>query len=138
MLSSSRFVVAVHAMAILAREPDGRPVCSALIAKSVHTNPVVIRRLMSALEKSGLVQSVAGRSGGFVLSRSGADISLGDIYCAVEDNTVFRMHKTDADDDCPVAAQMGEVLQPFLKSAETALTGALGQTSLNQVVAGIH
>jgi Rrf2 family protein len=138
MLSSNRFVVAVHAMAILARQPDRGPVCSKLIAKSVHTNPVVIRRLMSSLEKSGLVQSVAGRAGGFVLAREGSTISLGDIYRAVEDDTVFRMHKIDPDDDCPVAAQMGIVLQPFLKSAETALTGALGQTSLNQVVAGIQ
>lgn len=138
MLSSSRFVVAVHVLSILAREPDGRPVCSSLIAKSAHTNPVVIRRLMSALEKSGLVQSVAGRAGGFALARKAASISLGDIYSAVEDDTVFRMHKTDPNSACPVAAQMGEVLRPYLKSAETALTSALGQTNLNQVVAGIR
>ena len=47
MLSSSRFVVAVHAMSVLARFRGKGPVCSALVAESVHTNPVVIRRLMT-------------------------------------------------------------------------------------------
>ncbi len=138
MLSSSRFVVAVHALSILARSPDRQPVCSALIAQSVHTNPVVIRRLMSALEKSKLVQSVAGRAGGFVLSRAADAISLAEIYDAVEDKSVFRMHKTDPDAQCPVALQMSNALSPFLRTAEVAMAEALGKTSLRQVVASIH
>ncbi len=46
MLSSSRFIVAVHALSVLARFSGRGPVCSAMVAESVHTNPVVIRRLM--------------------------------------------------------------------------------------------
>jgi Rrf2 family protein len=136
MLSSSRFIVAVHALSLLARTPDGKPVCSTLIASSVQTNPVVIRRMMSALEKSGLVQSVAGRSGGFVLARKAGAISLGDIYRAVENDAVFRMHKTGESAKCPVAQQMGNVLAPFLKKAEQALTTALSDANLKQVVEG--
>ena len=63
MLSSSRFIVAVHALSVLARFTGKGPVCSATVAESVHTNPVVIRRLMTELEKADLVRSVAGRSG---------------------------------------------------------------------------
>jgi Rrf2 family protein len=136
MLSSSRFIVAVHAMSLLARTPDGKPVCSTLIASSVQTNPVVIRRMMSALEKSGLVQSVAGRAGGFVLARKASTISLGDIYHAVENDAVFRLHKTDVAAKCPVAQQMGKVLAPYLKKAEQALTATLADTNLKQVVEG--
>ena len=73
MLSSSRFVVAVHAMSVLARFHGKGPVCSALVAASVHTNPVVIRRLMTELEKAELVKSVAGRAGGFELVRGVPD-----------------------------------------------------------------
>ena len=57
MLSSSRFVVAIHALSVLARNSGKGPVCSNMIAQSVHTNPVVIRRLMSELEKATLVAS---------------------------------------------------------------------------------
>ena len=126
MLSSSRFVVAIHALSVLARRAGKGPVCSNAIAESVHTNPVVIRRLMSELEKSSIVKSTAGRTGGFELGRPAPAITLADVYVAVEDETVFRMHKMDPAAECPVAAQLKNVLAKPLKAAETAMTNALG------------
>lgn len=134
MLSSSRFVVAIHALSVLARHSGKGPVCSNLIAESVHTNPVVIRRLMSELEKSALVKSTAGRTGGFELARPAPSISLADVYSAVEDETVFRMHKIDPEAECPVAQQLSRVLTPPLRAAEKALTQSLDGTSLHDVV----
>jgi Rrf2 family protein len=137
MLSSSRFVVAVHAMSVLARFAGKGPVCSALVAESVHTNPVVIRRLMGELEKAQLVRSVAGRAGGFELNRDAAQITLADVYFAVEDESVFRMHKVDPQSNCPVAAQLGKVLSGPLKAAECALHGSLAGTTIRDVAAAI-
>jgi Rrf2 family protein len=137
MLSSSRFVVAVHAMSVLARYAGKGPVCSTAVAESVHTNPVVIRRLMTELERASLVRSVAGRSGGFELNRDAASITLADIYFAVEDENVFRMHKVDPLSDCPVAAQLGKILSAPLRAAECALHSSLAKTSINDVAAAI-
>jgi Rrf2 family protein len=137
MLSSSRFVVAIHAMSVLARAVGKGPVCSTMVAQSVHTNPVVIRRLMSELEKAKLVRSVAGRSGGFELDRDAQAITLADVYRAVEDETVFRMHKTDPDAQCPVAAQIGRILSGPLRAAETALSQSLSRTTLKDVASAI-
>ncbi len=134
MLSSSRFIVAIHALSVLARSVGKGPVCSNAIAESVHTNPVVIRRLMSELEKSAIVKSTAGRTGGFELARPALAISLADVYGAVEDESMFRMHKTDPNAECPVACQLKSVLAKPLKAAETAMTSALGTTSLDDVV----
>ena len=137
MLSSSRFIVAIHALSVLARATGKGPICSGTMASSVHTNPVVIRRLMSELEKASLVRSVAGRGGGFELGRAADDITLADVYRAVEDETVFRMHKTDPNAQCPVAAQLASILCPTLRSAEGALAGALSKTTLRDVTAAI-
>jgi Rrf2 family protein len=137
MLSSSRFIVAVHAMSVLARYSGKGPVCSATVAQSVHTNPVVIRRLMTELEKANLVRSVAGRSGGFELNRDPASISLADVYFAVEDENVFRMHKTDPEAACPVAAQLGKILSAPLRAAECALHSSLAKTSIRDVALSI-
>jgi Rrf2 family protein len=137
MLSSSRFAVAIHAMSILARNSSSNPVCSSYIAKSVHTNPVVIRRLMSELEDAQLVSATAGRSGGFSLARSADTITLADIYCAVEDETVFRMHKMSKDSDCPIASQLQSIIGPPLKAAEQALTASLNATTLQKVAMAI-
>jgi Rrf2 family protein len=138
MLSSSRFVVAIHALSVLARRSGKGPVCSNTIAQSVHTNPVVIRRLMSELEKATLVEATAGRAGGFALARSATAITLADIYDAVEDKSVFRMHKIDPDSECPVAAQIGKALSPSLRAAECAMTTSLKHTTLDDVARAIH
>ena len=137
MLSSSRFIVAVHAMSVLARHAGKGPVCSATIAASVHTNPVVIRRLMTELEHAQLVKSVAGRSGGFELNRQASAITLADIYFAVEDENVFRMHKISPQSACPVAAQLGNILSAPLRAAECALHSSLAKTSINDVATAI-
>ena len=133
MLSSSRFVVAIHALSVLARNTGKGPVCSSMIAQSVHTNPVVIRRLMSELEKSSLVRSTAGRAGGFSLAKSAPEISLADVYSAVEDENVFRSHKIDPGAECPVASQLMKVISPALRAAELALKQSLGATTLDDV-----
>ena len=138
MLSSSRFIVAIHALSVLARHAHKGPVCSTAIATSVDTNPVVIRRLMAELEKAKLVRATAGRSGGFELERGAEGITLADIYQAVEDETVFRMHKTDPNSKCPVACQMGKILGAPLRAAESALSTSLAMTTLHDVAEAIH
>ncbi len=138
MLTSSRFVVAIHALIVLARNAGKGPVCSSAIAESVRTNPVVIRRLMGELERAELVTSVVGRAGGFDLKRKADGITLADIYAAVEDKTVFRMHKLDEQSACPVAAQLGKVLAPSLKAAEEAMAVTLKKTTLSQVALAIN
>ena len=138
MLSSSRFIVAIHALSVLARHAHKGPVCSTAIATSVDTNPVVIRRLMAELEKAKLVRATAGRSGGFELERNAEGITLADIYQAVEDETVFRMHKTDPNSKCPVACQMGKILGAPLRAAESALSTSLAMTTLHDVAEAIH
>lgn len=137
MLSSSRFVVAIHALSVLARFAGRGPVCSSTVAESVHTNPVVIRRLMGELEKAKLVRSVAGRSGGFELDRDATEITLADVYRAVEDETIFRMHKIDPKSACPVAAQIGKILTGPLRAAEGALATSLARTTLRDVAMAI-
>jgi Rrf2 family protein len=138
MLSSSRFVMTIHALSVLAKNTVGAPVCSTYIAKSVRTNPVVIRRLMAELERNALVTSTSGRSGGFSLARHAKVITLADIYHAVEDENVFRMHKLDPTSDCPVAAQMGKALSKPLCAAHDALTAELSRTTLHDIAEAIH
>jgi DNA-binding IscR family transcriptional regulator len=49
MRTSCRFAMAVHVLAVLAYK-DGDRVTSELLAHSVNTNPVVIRRLLLTLQ----------------------------------------------------------------------------------------
>ena len=69
MTGNSRFAVSLHILAYLVYR-TGSAIPSAEIAASVDTNPVVIRRLLSALVKARLVRAQKGASGGFSLASS--------------------------------------------------------------------
>jgi Rrf2 family protein len=138
MLSSSRFVVAVHVMSLLAHYGKKGPVCSSVIAKSVETNPVVIRRLMSQLESQGLVASTSGRSGGFLLAKQASAISLGEIYQAVEDEQVFRVHRNSENPECETARAIFKALMPRLCEASKAMTRSLSQTYLSDLTTEVR
>jgi Rrf2 family protein len=137
MLGSSRFVIGIHVLAILARAQGRGPVCSGFIAQSVNTNPVVIRRLMTSMELASLVRSIAGRKGGFVLAKSPKEITLQEIFNALEGPELFRMHVREPSRECPVGSCISDVLSQPLKVAEDAMNAALARTTLNDVVAQI-
>jgi Rrf2 family protein len=137
MLGSSRFVIGIHVLAILARAHGREPVCSTFIAHSVNTNPVVIRRLMASMEQHALVKSLAGRKGGFILARQPKDITLQEIFTALEGSELFRMHAREPSKECPVGACIARVVSKPLKLAEEAMNSALARTTLKDVVGEI-
>jgi DNA-binding IscR family transcriptional regulator len=56
---SSKLSVGVHILTLLAIKA-GEPMTSAVIACSVNTNPVVIRRLLGLFREAGFVESKNG------------------------------------------------------------------------------
>src|SRR3954462_14636284 len=105
MTGNSRFAVSVHILAYLAFR-KGAAVPSAEIAASVGTNPVVIRRLLSALVKARLVTAQKGASGGFSLAQLPQKISLLDIYRAVEPKPNHGLNHFAPNRRCPVGARI--------------------------------
>src|SRR6476619_2527243 len=65
---SSKLTVGVHILTLLASSP-GESLTSEYIAGSVHTNPVVILRLLGLLREAGIVESQGGLGGGWRLKR---------------------------------------------------------------------
>lgn len=136
MSSNSRFVVAVHAVVLLATHP-GERVTSELLASSASTNPVVIRRLMTSLRDSGLVAAEPGRCGGFTLARPADRITLLDIYRAVGEDGVFATHPTPPNPACPVGANILDALRAPLRTAAMALEEALAARTIAEIAASV-
>ena len=61
MKTSCRFAMAVHVLAVLAYK-EGDPVTSSLLAGSVNTNPVIIRRLLLSLKQARLIETFSSPS----------------------------------------------------------------------------
>src|SRR5690348_9245572 len=119
MAHNSSFAVAVHVMALLAWIDD-EPAKSDYIAGSVNTNPVVVRRILGALARAGLVTSQTGGAGGSRLTRAAEQISLLEIYQAVDEGCIFALHQSPSA-TCPVARDIQPALTGVMDRAETAL-----------------
>lgn len=137
MARNCRFAVAVHIAAILALHRDA-PATSDWIAGSVNTNPVVVRRILSALAKAGLVSSQRGIAGGSSLARDPELISLLDLYRAVDEQEAQSLHHQPPNPDCPVGAHIVPVLVDILGRAEAAKEKELAGITVGDVLSAIR
>ena len=136
MSTNSRFASAVHIMSFVAYAGD-EGTTSGAIAKSLKTNPVVVRRILKLLEREGLVVLRRGRHGGVGLRYPASRITLDKIYRAVEsENGVFAMRRR-VREGCVVARAMKRRLGPIFTAANGAIEQALSKTSLADVIRGV-
>ena len=134
MSTSSRFAVAVHVLTLMAWSDD-EPLKSEQVAESVNTNPVVIRRMLCELSEANLVISQTGSMGGSRLGRGADEITLLDVYRAVECPGVFSLHRQPPSRHCPVGVNIETVLGEVFEEANSAVEQVLAKISIKDVVA---
>ncbi|MCY8023700.1 Rrf2 family transcriptional regulator [Bacillus sonorensis] len=129
---NSRLAVAIHILSLIASNPREQ-VSSDIIAGSVNTNPVVIRRMISMLKKAGILTSRPGVAGAS-LKRDPADISLLDIYRAVQSQEeLFAIHEKP-NPDCPVGKRIQSTLDKTFHSVQKAMENELASKSLKDIL----
>ena len=134
MRASCRFAVAVQVLTILAYK-EGEQVSSALLAASVNNNPVVIRRLLRALQAAGFIATSKGASAGSRLSLPPDRIDLANIYRAVETSEPFPLPGKQPNPDCPVGHCIQAALLQVFAATEAALERELAKTNLAHILA---
>jgi Rrf2 family protein len=75
---------AVHCCTVLAMVPSDRTMPAARLAEFHGVPPAYLAKHLQALAQAGIIESVAGRKGGYRLARAAADVTLLDIVDAVE------------------------------------------------------
>jgi len=128
--------MAVHVLAVLAYK-EGDRVTSAMLAGSINTNPVIVRRLLLALQRAKLVDTSKGAGSGSRLSRSPGRINLAEIFCAVEDSETFAIPARKPNVACPVGHCIREMLDRVFASARDALERDLEKTTLATVIEAV-
>ena len=121
---SSRFTIATHMLTVIALECQEHKVTSDFLADSVGVNPVII--------------SVARGTGGAVIMKDLKDITLLDVYQAVEclgkSGQLFSFHE-HPNPSCPIGRNIHLVLDDKLAEIQAAMEEELSKTSLADVVA---
>lgn len=137
MSTNTRFAVAVHSAGMIAFG-DRMVVTSDRIAQSVGTNPVVVRRVCGMLVKAGLVTMRKGQNGGALLTRPPDQITLGDIYRAVELGPALQVPGNRENCTCPVGRIVGGVLRKFFCRAEDGMLKELDGMKLAEVIQAVQ
>lgn len=135
MRADSHFATAVHILTLLARA--GRVVSSSWIARSVNTNPVVIRQIMPQLRQAGLVRTVAGRAGGATLQRAPGEITLAEVYVLFRAGDFFGLHPSEPNPHCPVGRNIQAVLVDISEQMDGLVADALAHITLADVLAQV-
>lgn len=75
--------IAMHALIHLA-EKKGEPVSNSAIAEAFNVSANHSSKIMQRLLKSGFVTAVRGPGGGYTLSKQPSEVSLLDVYSAID------------------------------------------------------
>ena len=129
MAANSLLASTVQALCVIAwRGAKGAD--ATLLATSLNTNPVVVRRILKVLERQGLVRLQPGRHGGVELSRSPGDITLDQVYRAIEPEGALFAMRVRRNPGCPVQKVMMRTLPSLFLAADEAVIGVLRNTSI--------
>lgn len=123
-------------MTVLAFSPE-EVIGSQILAASVNTNPVVVRRLLLALRRARLIETFAGKHGGARLRKKPREISLMDVYDAVEPRPVIPVNERKAFRKCQVSCNMKSIMSRVAGSTEEAVRNHLRGITLADLLRGL-
>lgn len=132
---SMKCSVAVHCLIFIHEAKGVAKVTSSLLAESTGCNPVVIRNILSALKKAGLISAPRG-TGGAELCVDPEQITLYQIYTALEPHglaSLIGIHPCQ-ERPCPVAQNIRQVLQAPYTKVEDSIRQAMESVTLQSMI----
>jgi Rrf2 family protein len=127
--------MAVHVLALLAYHQGDR-LTSAQLAESINTNPVIVRRLLLALQRARLVETSKGLGAGSRLTCSPRKIDLAQVYRAVEAPPSWKKPPRKPNAACPVGGCVDALLTKAMEPAQQAFERELAKVTIADMVAG--
>lgn len=130
---SSRLPVALHILLAIVEFEGKEKTTSVFLAGSVNVNPVIIRNTLGQLKAAGLITVKAGE-GGSALAKEPKDITLMDIFKAVEkEEELFHFHE-NPNPECPVGKNVHAVLDNRLLAIQEAMKQQMKSVTLQDLI----
>lgn len=123
---------AVRAMVDLALRKTQVPVAIKSISKKENISQHYLEQLFIRLKKAGLVRSVRGPTGGYVLNKPPNEITIGDILRVVE-SSVTPSYCTDGDQTKDCCGQEKCVVKSLWQRLEEVVRDFLDSNTLEDI-----
>lgn len=136
---STRCSIALHCLIVIAEFESKVKVTSELLGKSTGCNSAAVRSILNALQKAGIISIVRG-VGGAYLAREPEDLTLWDVYHAVEPDGLERfigIHPNPSE-KCPVGGRIEAVLEVPYKEIGNAVEEVMNKITLQQLLDDYH
>jgi len=113
-------------------------ITSEFLASSIQVNPVIIRQITSRLKNADIVDVARGR-GGMTLARPLEEISLYDIYKAVDcvEGSLFHFHE-NPNPACPVGKNIHKALDGTLLEIQQTFENKLRSITVRSIAEKIQ
>lgn len=109
---------------------EGRPLTSEVLARSLETNPVVVRRLVAGLRERGYVRSEKGHGGGWTVACDLSKVTLRDIHTALGSPRLLAVGLQSEKPGCLVEQSVEAALGPAFAEVEAQLLARFGEVTL--------
>lgn len=130
---SSRLTIAAHILLCIETFKDDYKITSNFLASSINTNPVIVRNILGLLSSAGIVEIKAG-VGGASLAKSPNEITLLDIFKAVEkEEALFHFHE-NPNQECPIGRNVHSVMDGKLENIQSAMENEMAKITLYQLI----
>lgn len=127
----TKFSMTLHILVYI--NETSNVVTSELLAKSVGTNASHIRKILALLKEADIIESQQGKKG-IILKEKANELTLDKIYLAVyPEKEILHIHDT-ANKECPVGANIKEVLSPIFEESERQLILNLKSITLKSLI----
>ncbi|MBS1083621.1 Rrf2 family transcriptional regulator [Gluconobacter kondonii] len=136
MRQDNRLSCVLHVLLHMAEA--GGPMTSEVLARALNTNPVVVRRLMGGLREHGYVHSEKGHGGGWTLSCQLDQVTLRDIYEALDAPRLFAIGNRSEETECLVEEAVNHAMSSVLADVKAQFLARFGQITLAALHADFH
>lgn len=133
---STKVSDAVHILVFMVVNDDG-DLTSNRIAESVRTNPAFVRQLMSSLRRAGIIASVRGHARPS-LARPAEEITLLDVYRAIEGDKPLLHLDTHTNPECGVGVNIQLALQDYYDRVQRDAEASMAGMTLADIIASYH
>ena len=138
----------IRAVVVLAGSTDGKPTAISKIAQDEAVSAEFLEQIFFRLKKSGLISSLRGPHGGFVLGRKADEISLLDILTAVEEavapapcadpETDFECPREEACPAHPMWQELSDIINGYLSHVTVKDLLERKESYFPELFAGLH
>ena len=123
---SSRFEQGIYVIIILALEKDHRPVKSSTMSQLLDVSDSYLKKILMKLSHSGLIHSSASKRGGYTLVCSADEISLKDIFVALDEGEDLFTQSDYAEKLFSDRAHVRESTDKIMKALDAGLDAFYG------------